>query len=382
MTHMKSIDHTGQISSEIRETSSSNIDFSQPFFDSFKQEYKEFEEWSQKVSSQNRKSFIASYRGQIVAIAILKEECEEIPMCEDMRAGRVLKICTFKVEEYKKILLGELLIKKIFNEALKLDIATIYVTILPNKTDLIDFFEKYGFRKKFSLSNETYNREEDVYVKDVIPPKDCRVDDPVLFNQIFFPSVLTKNVNVYLLPSTPRYHNEFFNNDDKQMRFSEVFEIQVRKNFVIEKKYYSTSKNRKVSKGDILLFCRTTKKPGITSVGIVTDIKHTQEPLSGARSVEGPLKVSSSADGGKPAVRNIAHDKKTEITFRHCFDLENIIDLEKMREIYARANKKDQKSGRDFSIPQSIHPISHAYLQEVIKVGGIDKKYFFDMGEK
>jgi hypothetical protein len=217
--------------------------------------------------------------------------------------------------------------------------------------------------------------------------------DPNEFNAIFFPSMILSGVKIFLTPFAPRYHNLLFSFDREQSRFSDVKNKDCRRAMMIDKTYMTTSKIEKVSPGDILIFCRTTRRQRISAIGVVKSVKQMQNDDYGRRAMNDPMKLSEKRIDGR---------NKLKITFRHCFDLINGPNMKEMAKIYSVTSKKENVNSNShstsqvtlplnhdvtenfetkshFSIPQSIHPVSIEYLKSVIDFCGIDKKYFITL---
>jgi len=358
---MKYVNDFG-IDQSIDIVNSSDIDFSQKIFDSIKNDYSEFNEWAEKIKIERRPVIKASIKNEIIGIAILKEEdmmeFTDSPLKKNVR----LKICTFKIVQ-DHAYLGELFIKKIVDYALERRIFELYLTVLEKNDILIDFLKRYGFQVDSVLKNERYQRSEYVVVKKIIPSEDEIELESYDFNTRYYPSILVTNCNIFLVPSTPTYHDAFFVDNSNQSHFGELNDFSCRKQHLIEKKYYTKSKNNKIRRGDILIFCRSGNNQRITSIGVVTMVTHTNLYSREARTISTSLKIPNNGRSKK----DISDDYKLEITFRHCLNLKKPIDLKRMNIIYSRSIGRDS----EFNIPQSLHPVNLLYLKFVIYLGGI-----------
>lgn len=116
---------------KIKEIMFGDIDVNQIFFDSYREEYEEFDEWFAKKSKEMATAYIATIDGKVKAFLALKVEKEDenyndiTPL---MPPNRRLKICSFKVGVcgYR---LSERFMMIVFKEAMEQRCNEIYVTI-------------------------------------------------------------------------------------------------------------------------------------------------------------------------------------------------------------------------------------------------------------
>lgn len=139
-----------------------NID--DPFFDTLKKDYPNFEEWFNKKALKD--CYCYQENNQLLALLLLKvEENEDYSDIKpQMKSNKKLKVSTFKVD-IKGKRIGTQFMKIIREQAIISSADEIYVTIFDNsegKKELIRYLEKFGFRY-FGMKNE----KESVYIKDV-----------------------------------------------------------------------------------------------------------------------------------------------------------------------------------------------------------------------
>lgn len=245
-----------------------NIKLEDEFFDSFKEDYSEFEKWFNKKSDEV--SYICHADEEIGAFLYVKIENkdEQYPTIEPAFASKKrLKVGTFKVTStgYK---LGERFLKIIFDNALANQVDEIYVTIFEKRDEqirLIKLLEDWGF-KEWGTST-TQNGIEKVLVRDF--SKAVNRDFP----KVTYPYI-SRNSKTYLVPIYPDYHTELLpdsvlNNESPQ----DFIENEPHRN-AIQKVYVSRSYDRSVSKGDLILFYRTGgyHKSVITTIGLVESV--------------------------------------------------------------------------------------------------------------
>ena len=171
-----------------------------PFFDSFKIDYVEFENWFKRKSE--TEAYICETDDNIRAFLFLKYETESenylnIEPVFDRK--KRLKIGTFKVES-TGFKLGERFLKIIFDNALNYDVEEIYVTIFDKREEqrfLIDLLEEWGF--KYWGKKTTNNGTENVYVRKL--KQEVNFENP----KITYPMISLKS-RKFIVPIYPDYH--------------------------------------------------------------------------------------------------------------------------------------------------------------------------------
>ncbi|MCV9386861.1 PIN domain-containing protein [Reichenbachiella ulvae] len=244
-----------------------NININDPFFDSFKEDYKEFESWFNKKS--DSESYVCITDRTVKAFLYIKVEDKEenySDITPPFTPKKRLKIGTFKVVStgYK---LGERFLKIIFDNAISNQVDEIYVTIFDKREEqqrLVLLLEDWGF--EYWGTKETSNGTENVYVRDF--------SKKVLENpRASFP-YLKRNARVFLNPIWPSYHTELFpdsilNNESPH----DYVENEPHRN-ALKKIYISRSHFSNLVCGDIILFYRTGgyHESVISTIGIVENV--------------------------------------------------------------------------------------------------------------
>jgi rRNA-processing protein FCF1 len=254
-----------------------NVNLSDEFFDSFKQDYPSFEKWFIKKSEEI--SYVCKSDDKIAAFLYLKIENEDEPYSNIIPAfgkKRRLKIGTFKVtlNGYK---LGERFVKIIFDNAIRSKVDEIYVTIFNKRSDqqrLINLLEEFGFIKHGAKRND-YG-DELVFVRKM--DKAFNEQNPKLTYPFF-----DKKSNSYIVPIYPEYHTNLF--PDSILRTESPTDFVENEPFrnAISKVYISRSIFRDLHYGDVIVFYRTGGfyASVVSTIGIVesiiTDIKDGQQ---------------------------------------------------------------------------------------------------------
>ncbi len=230
------------------------INLSDTFFDSFKEDYKGFDKWFLKRSDEI--AYITTNKGNILSFLFLKVEGKEENFSDItpiFPPKKRLKIGTFKVIS-NGVRLGERFIKIIFDNAIQYKVDEIYVTIFNKREEqkrLIGLLEDWGFVLYGAKTTE--NGTELVYVRDFSPKFDR------LNSKLTFPFI-SRNTNIYMIPIYPDYHTELLPDSILTTESPYDFvENQPHRN-AISKVYISRSFEREINKGDIIVFYRTAAK--------------------------------------------------------------------------------------------------------------------------
>lgn len=139
-----------------------DLDINDRFFDSLKNEYKDFIIWFN--NHLDRKAYITFQDNKIASILILKIEDKSEnykDFNKEFKPSKRLKICTLKVDvKFKNI--GTKYLELAYNEALKNNVNEIYITLYTNHKDLINLLEK----NNYIYYCDKYNNEK-VYINKI-----------------------------------------------------------------------------------------------------------------------------------------------------------------------------------------------------------------------
>lgn len=244
-----------------------NININDEFFDSFKEDYAEFESWFN--SKADKESYVCLIENKVKAFLFLKIENSDenyTDISPIFPRKKRLKIGTFKVTStgYK---LGERFLKVIFDNALANNVDEIYVTIFDKREEqqrLVNLLEEWGF--KYWGIKTTNNGVEKVFVRDF---SKSITNNP----RESFPYI-DRNSRVFINPIWPDYHTELFpdsilNNESP----NDYIENEPHRN-ALKKVYISRSHFRNLQSGDIILFYRTGGKYAgvISTIGVVENV--------------------------------------------------------------------------------------------------------------
>jgi len=253
----------------VRKSLFGNLDLSDDFFTSFKEDYPGYEKWFNKKADETAYVCL-SEEGNPIALLYLKAEGKNEDYTDidpPLPPKRRLKIGSFKVT-LNGFRLGERFLKIVFDNVLRLKVDEVYVTIFDKRIEqqrLINLLEEYGFYhhgfKKGPGGNEL------VYVRS------CERSANRLDPKGTYPFFSTAG-NIFLVPIRPEYHTELF--PDSILRTEspmDYIENEPHRN-AISKVYISRSTERNLKSGDVIIFYRTggLYKSVVTTIGVAEKV--------------------------------------------------------------------------------------------------------------
>lgn len=254
----------------------SDIDLNNPFFDSLRASYPEFNEWYNKKAAAGATAYCYYVDNELKDFLYLKIEEEELSdLTPVLPAKKRLKVGTFKVDnEDRHTTRGERFMKKIMDMAIAEDVDEIYVTMFPTEElqGLIRMFEKFGFSHIADKPHEGGNVEY-VLIKDMT----THVDD----FKLDYPFVKKASSNKYVLSIVPEFHTHLF--PDSILKNEKKYDLiqDVSETNSIYKIYLCWMQDtRNLKAGDKLIIYRTSDEKGkayyrsvCTSVCTVCEVK-------------------------------------------------------------------------------------------------------------
>ncbi|NTW39445.1 MAG: GNAT family N-acetyltransferase [Cellulomonadaceae bacterium] len=263
-----------------------NLDPRDPIFDSLREDYAGFDAWFTKTRrAPGRPSWIIEAEdGSYGALMIVKDEQpgeSELP-------GKVLKLCTFKVAPHALgRAYGELLLKTLFGHLHHGDYDTVYVTTYPKQERLVELLEDFGFLQLGALDDE---RDELVLVKHR-RPADPSIADPLTAHRLYGPPYIHPDSSMFVVPVQPAWHDALFPDFDTGL---DLWTGTHAYGNALRKAYVSGTRSRRATTGDALLFYRSDDLRAATVVGVVEDVRVSNDPevirrFVGRRTVYTPL---------------------------------------------------------------------------------------------
>lgn len=256
----------------ITETYLYNLDSMDSFFDTLREDYKDFDNWLENKKKMQIKAYVSFMaNNKIGALLILKVEDKsenyetfDRPFNEERR----VKVSTFKVADNGKSL-GEAFIKIIVDYALKNNINEIYVTAFDKQEKLIELLLEFGFQfytYKKTIRGDNTIAKEAVYLKKIET------------EYTLYPIIKLQNQQRFVIPIQYEYSHMLFPDvfDSHQISMQDIDGTSTYSN-AIKKAYISRSKCNKVKSGDILIFYSSEIKKSLICVGVVDDVFRANE---------------------------------------------------------------------------------------------------------
>lgn len=249
------------------------LDLTDPFFDSLKEDYPGFEKWFHKKANERAYVTINQENNRLLSFLYIKTEDkdEAYPGIKPaFKPKKRLKVGTFKVIS-NGVRLGERFMKIIYDNALARLVDEIYVTIFEKRDEqqrLIALLEEWGFRKHGTKGEDG----ELVYVRDFTPQANA------VNPKLTFP-YLSARQNVFLIPIYPEYHSELLPDSHLRTESPENFIEHKPHRNALSKIYICRSIERGIKRGDVIVFYRTSEKGKsayyssvITTIAICEDV--------------------------------------------------------------------------------------------------------------
>ncbi|MGS0725004.1 hypothetical protein ACVBKF_02360 [Shewanella sp. 0m-11] len=240
------------------------INFADPFFDSLRADYAGFDNWLRKKAEES--AYVLYQNGFLVAFLYLKVEVGAVTDVQpSLIPAKYLKVGTMKIEAHGTKL-GELFIKKIFDNAIAFEVDRIYVTVFEKHAPLISLLQKYGFVHRAMKGNELV-LERQLWVDGV-------------GGLLAYPRLLLGNNRQYLLSILPEFHTRLL--PDSILNNEPVNLVEdVSYSNRIHKMYISFSRDSaELRTGDALVLYRTGDNQGPafyravgTSIGMVEEVR-------------------------------------------------------------------------------------------------------------
>jgi len=245
-----------------------NISLDDTFFNSFKDDYIDFEKWFHHKSDEI--AYICKSIQKILAFLYVKVEHEQESyhdITPVFSPKKRLKIGTFKVS-LNGFKLGERFLKIIFDNAIRFDVEELYVTIFKKRIEqerLIYLLQDFGF--EYHGTKTTTSGIEEVYIKNLRlfhPPENPKKNYP------FF----SRKTNKFIVPIYPEYHTNLLPDSILKTESPNDFKENEPFRNAISKVYISRSLERGLNSGDIIIFYRTggRYKSVITTIGVVENV--------------------------------------------------------------------------------------------------------------
>lgn len=257
----------GSMARTLKLTKFKDVDLADPFFDSLKEAYTPFPKWF--TGKAEEPLYILTDGSSVGGMIYLKEENGPVLDVEPTLPDRHwLKVGTLKIVG-RGTLMGERVVKKIFDTALSVGADGIYVTVFDIHAALIALFERYGFTQQ--AVKTTASGVERVLVRSLTDFTGDRISD--------YPFLHTRGSKAWLLAVYPEYHTRLLPDSILNNEPTEIVQDVSHTN-TIHKVYIAKLALSRMSPGDIVVFYRTTdgKSPArfrsvVTSVCVVEEVR-------------------------------------------------------------------------------------------------------------
>ncbi len=292
-----------------RRTFAHEVSLDDPILASLRADYAPgFDSWWEKCQRERRVAFtIAGDADGIAALAVLHPE----PSPPAGLAGRVLKICTFKVaERFSGYRMGELLLKSVLNEAQDADHDHCFVTVLPKHARLIELFEDYGFEDRGAWNESGERWLARPLRPEALGQTAIAALEPLPYHVRLGPRHLRHDVPWHLVPIQPKYSDVLFPESAIQ---GSVFRGRHPYGNAMRKAYLCHAPIRSLTPGSALAFYRSTRRRGLIAVGVLEEARALESAESVVEFVARRT-VYSLAE-----IRDLARKPVLALLFRHAW---------------------------------------------------------------
>ncbi|POG06793.1 acetyltransferase [Pseudomonas putida] len=247
-----------------------DIDLSDDFFSTLKEDYSEFESWFESKADAHAYVFYNS-RKRLDGFLYVKREDDtsDATIAPPLPAGTALKIGTLKINAHGTKL-GERFLKKAFDHAMIESSDFMYVTIFDKHTKLIGLMERYGFERHGN--KKTNNGIESVYVRKLKSITGDVVKD--------FPHFSISDRKHYLLAIYPKYHSSFLPDSILNNESHDIVQDVSHTNSIHKVYISGINRTKSMKPGDIVAIYRTSDGKGkahfrsvLSSIGVVEEVR-------------------------------------------------------------------------------------------------------------
>lgn len=282
----------------VAEVDAHTIDHRDTFFDSLRDGYPEFDDWwRDKCVRQRRRCWVVYDDDELAGLIVRKDE-SGLDTDAVTKAGKILKICTFKVSPEKRgVKLGELLLKQVLWYAQTNNYELAYLTTYRDQAALRSLLEYYGFHNAGIRPNGELIYERSFSAAKLAPDGIATVFD--ISRKAYPRFLVTDQVKGFGIPIKESYHDILYP-DLWNPRQSDLFagvssaERPTRPGNTIRKVYLCRAPSNLGEAGSVLFFYKSASKElpsqAMTAVGILESVEQARSTrdlmkLTGGRSV-------------------------------------------------------------------------------------------------
>lgn len=281
----------------VRKVRAYQIPRTAPILDSIAADYEGFDAWWAKAQSEEREVLVVGDDLSPDAICVLKSESNSPSNHLDIQAS--LKLCTFKVAEHapgKKF--GELLLKAAIDEGRSRGMEAAYLTVMPDKVDMLAFLAKFGF---VEVTGQVTDVPGELIYEKLLTPRGSELEP--LAHAIAYGPGEARGEHAHIVPIQPKYVFELL--PETQFDVGLGFEMPTRAcGNAIRKAYLSNTPSRKVLVGDLLCFYMSGVERHIVATGVAEGVLASRDAAEllayvGTRTVYTPDEVADLTANGE-----------------------------------------------------------------------------------
>jgi len=349
----------------VRKSLFGNLDISDRFFASFREDYPSYEQWFNRKADET--VYVCLSEGRPIALLYLKVEDKNEDYADidpPLPPRKRLKIGSFKVT-LNGFRLGERFLKIVFDNVLRLRVDEVYLTIFDKRIEqqrLINLLEEYGFYRHGIKKGDGGN--ELVYVRS------CERLANRSTPKLTYPFFSTAG-RVFIVPIYPQYHTELFPDSILRTESPMYFVENEPHRNAISKVYVSRSIERNICAGDVLVFYRT----GGYYRSVVTTIGVAESVTDGIRTEEDFIRLcrKRSVFTGKQLANQWRYSRTNRpflVSFLYVYSFPKRINLQKLIEMKVIASVNDA--------PRGFTPISVKNLKDILRECQVDESIVVD----
>ncbi len=238
------------------------LDANDTIFETFRQDYADFDKWLVKCKRQQRQAwFVPGDSEGIAAFCIIKHESEPpAPL-----TGKVLKVCSFKVaERFQGLKYGELLLKTVFEYSCGNWFDWLFVTVFRKHDELLDLLRECGFQ---DVPSKTELGELILAKPMQVVAAETGQLDGLQRHVRYGPHYLEMaEGRTFLVPIQPGFARLLFPESAVQ---GDLFHGEHPFGSAIRKAYLCHSSIRTIEPGSVIVFYRSQQHQGLIAIGVV-----------------------------------------------------------------------------------------------------------------
>lgn len=342
---------------EMTEEVFEDLDLGDPFFSSLRSDYLGFDDWF-RAKRESKAYVLRNEVGTIEAFLHTKIEKGAISdVTPPLPAATWLKIGTLKVNAHGTRL-GERLLKKAFDQAVRLEADGLYITVLPKHVSITSLLTRFGFENIGKKGQDS--QAEEVFARPLIQDVGNVVKN--------FPAIPGNQGNKFLLAIYPKYHTRLFPDSILNNESIEGLDDVSHTNSIL-KVYVSSMDLQRMKAGDSLIIYRTSDNQGpawYRSVATSVCVVHEVRERASFKSEEEYIKFC------------LAYSVFDEAELRGWWDHQKlkVIKMTYNASLVKRVNRRSliNEVGLDEAARWGVLPITDLQFNEIMKLGKVNER--------